>query len=482
MRNFYAQLKAYTLAFTLLVATSVIIYSCKKDRNPIKDESDTIAHLQAWYEVQIGENPITSAIFRKGSTSDAKIPTAAEQELKIDWANAKSYESKDRTIIEVPVLTAGIFMFDTEPLTKENNQIKKDKSITRLLISETNDYKEACFMTIISSADYLANTDAKPENNTYLKQQANFEGLIIYHNLNGDYVAGKKFGKMQNELDKQLSLSPVKDRKVSIAVPDNCREIYIYQIMGYNCVDVGSNFTYCESTYSNYVGSQTICGTGYQTDPWQGLPWGSGSGTTYVKKDIHNKTIDPCLTKIVDSLLKVKNITGKMDSILKKLNKDVSVQINVYDAETLSGNKPGQTSGGHWENGIFSTDITLNKNILLNASKEFIVCTIIHEVLHAYFRDKEGKAEAINEMDHNQMANNYVLPMAEYLRDLFNITLYDATAIVWEGLKETNAYKNSTTFDIGSGVNKISVTKSDLSFRGTEYYLRLDNVGKKPCN
>ncbi|MGQ7854805.1 hypothetical protein ACUN24_11240 [Pedobacter sp. WC2501] len=199
-------------------------------------------------------------------------------------------------------------------------------------------------------------------------------------------------------------------------------------------------------------------------------------------RDIHNKTTDPCISKIVDSLLGSKNISNKMDSILKRFNKDASVQINIYDTSAIAGNKPGETYGGHWENGIFSINIKLNNAILLNASREFIASTIMHEVLHAYFRDVEGKPEIVDEMDHNTMAEKYILPMSNYLVSVFGISQFDATAIVWEGLKESNIYKNSSNFEVGEGNGKTIVTKSDLSFRGTEYYLRLGNTGKSPCN
>ncbi|MCX2573887.1 hypothetical protein [Pedobacter sandarakinus] len=229
--------------------------------------------------MQTGGQPITAAMFAKNIQSGGTITAPTNQILVLDWMNAKSYQDVNRTIIEVPMATDGIFIFNTEALSQKDDQVEKNKSITRLLVSKTAGFTEACFMTIISGNDYLAQRDARPENNTYLKQEDNFEGIILYHSLKGEYIASKRFGKLQYELDKQLSLSPDKNRNASIAYPDDCKEIPIYQIMGYNCVDVGSNFTYCQSVYSNYVGSQTICGTGHQTDPWQGNPWGGSSAT-----------------------------------------------------------------------------------------------------------------------------------------------------------------------------------------------------------
>lgn len=245
MNNAYFSLKPYLLALSVLFAISIFMYSCKKDHGTLQTEDKIIAETKNWFNVQTGGLPITTAIFAKNIQSGATVPTSTNQTLALDWIHAKSYKDVNRTIIEVPMATDGIFIFNTEALSNKNDQVERNKSITRLLVSKTAGYTEACFMTIISGNDYLTHADARPENNTYLKQENNFEGIILYHNLKGEYIASKRFGKLRYELDKQLSLSPAKNHNVSIAYPDDCKDIPVYQIMGYNCVDVGSNFTYC---------------------------------------------------------------------------------------------------------------------------------------------------------------------------------------------------------------------------------------------
>lgn len=296
------------------------MYSCKKDQRALQDEDRIIAETKNWFNVETGGAPITAAIFAKNIQSGTKVPSPPNQNLALDWIKAKSYKDVNRTIIEVPIISDGIFIFNTVALSKKNDKVEKHKSITRLLVSKTTEYTETCFMTIISGNDYLTHSDARPENNTYLKQENNFEGIILYHNLRGEYIASKRFGKMRYEIDKQLSLSPSKNKNVSIAYPDDCKDIPIYQIMGYNCVDVGSNFTYCQSVSSNYIGSQTICGTGHQTDPWQGNPWGGSSGTSNnVNKIIVTDTSILNNLKAKCALLKLLNNNVKFDSLLKSI-------------------------------------------------------------------------------------------------------------------------------------------------------------------
>lgn len=51
-------------------------------------------------------------------------------------------------------------------------------------------------------------------------------------------------------------------------------------------------------------------------------------------------------------------------------------------------------------------------------------------------------------MDHNDIAENYVAPMANFLSSVFNMSAIDAYALAWGGLGATNDYKNSTEFNI----------------------------------
>lgn len=481
MNKAYFSLKPYLLALSVLFAASIFIYSCKKDHGTLQTEDKIIAETKNWFNVQTGGLPITAAIFAKNIQSGTTVTTSTNQTLTLDWVNAKSYKDVNRIIVEVPMATDGIFIFNTEALSKKNDKVEKDKSITRLLVSKTAGYTEACFMTIISANDYLAHADARPENNTYLKQENNFEGIILYHNLKGEYIASKRFGKMRYELDKRLSLSPAKNHNVSIAYPDDCKDIPIYQIMGYNCVDVGSNFTYCQSVSSNYIGSQTICGTGHQTDPWQGNPWGGSSGTSNnVSKIIVTDTSILNNINAKCALLKLLNNNVKFDSLLKAFTgAGFNLTFKVKDLST-SDTLRGRTTYDPANKQNFS--ILLNRKFVNTAPPIQIAKTLLHEAFHANLMQRAyaifGSAEinnlwakkpedmALQELmnifesklagtsiitiHHQYIAQNIAVLVSglkefaqKYDVNYGNANDYQFYGLAWEGLDDTKYYKDN---------------------------------------
>ena len=73
----------------------------------------------------------------------------------------------------------------------------------------------------------------------------------------------------------------------------------------------------------------------------------------------------------------------------------------------------------------FRTDITLSKDHLKSSSKEYLSLTLIHEILHAYFRENTEKSEAFEGEDHSKIAKDYVTPVAEFLSLVYGITKVD---------------------------------------------------------
>ncbi|RYG20364.1 MAG: hypothetical protein EOO07_05010 [Chitinophagaceae bacterium] len=109
--------------------------------------------------------------------------------------------------------------------------------------------------------------------------------------------------------------------------------------------------------------------------------------------EIINNVKEPCLKNIVDLTLN-NDITGAIKDIIKNLDKDISVKIKVFDATTTTNGGSGETINTQFtkdpitENVIgFSTNIVLSKDVLLTSSREFTTSVIIHEILHAYFRN-----------------------------------------------------------------------------------------------
>jgi hypothetical protein len=175
-------------------------------------------------------------------------------------------------------------------------------------------------------------------------------------------------------------------------------------------------------------------------------------GTTRVEicpSDIINNTKDTCISKTVGEAL-LKNIQGIMGDIIKNFNSNTNVKINIYDGllfyKDTNGNntgipKPGETTNQKFIGSKFYADITLATNFHANTSKENIITTLIHETIHAYLGYTSNNFLK-TETDHNVIASKYITPMANYLRQYFNIPLKDAYALAWSGVSDAKAYKD----------------------------------------
>ena len=84
------------------------------------------------------------------------------------------------------------------------------------------------------------------------------------------------------------------------------------------------------------------------------------------------------------------------------------------------------------DNKVIDVVVTLSKTELANASREYVAATLLHEVMHAYFRRINGSVG----QDHEKMAKDYITLMAKALVSGFGITPEDATALAWGGLNE----------------------------------------------
>lgn len=123
--------------------------------------------------------------------------------------------------------------------------------------------------------------------------------------------------------------------------------------------------------------------------------------------------------------------------------------------------------GGVYPN-AYSRIILSNTN-LQNASQEYIVITIMHEILHAYFAlaKWDPTKEDRDTRDHRKMANDYVCILADALTEMFpDMDYQEATALSWGGLEKTDVYQAMPLADR----NKMEATNSyyRLGISGTK--------------
>ncbi|WP_375444841.1 hypothetical protein [uncultured Fibrella sp.] len=80
------------------------------------------------------------------------------------------------------------------------------------------------------------------------------------------------------------------------------------------------------------------------------------------------------------------------------------------------------------------------------ATKEYVAATIIHELVHGYYNETKGRS-LYEDAQHNDMAVEYVKPMAEALVGIFSVTAQDAMALSWAGLYGTSAWETLKSLD-----------------------------------
>jgi|GEM_PF-2081811 len=224
-------------------------------------------------------------------------------------------------------------------------------------------------------------------------------------------------------------------------------------------------------------------GTAYMAD------CGCIGGTTGITEcpEIINNVTDTCLFKIAKLVLD-NNMVGEIANIISALDSNTTVKVKIYDASENPNGSAGQTSNTSWtkdpQNGLttnFMTNITLSRSLLLESTKEHVAVILIHEIVHAYFRKSTSKAEEFDGKDHQDMATNYINPIANFLTGLFGLSLTDATALAWNTVADADAFKNANNFTIGSGPNATIISKDDLQVIATNYTLNQGGTGNGTC-
>lgn len=212
--------------------------------------------------------------------------------------------------------------------------------------------------------------------------------------------------------------------------------------------------------------------TGGPATPNNPLPIGGGGGGTSSNSSGSNsvKTItidisDPCIKDAVDMATN-KNLQNYIQTTFNKLFSG-SEQFTVYIEDGILANnvfgaaKPINKSNGYWD-----IQITLNKNLLKGASKEIMVATLYHEMIHGMFdanKVQNNDPLSWNEkFQHQIMSSSYVERISIGLMEVFpNLVKEDADALAWGGLSGTliwESWKTTNPKDF-----------NDMLLRGDQY-------------
>lgn len=170
-----------------------LFVACKKsdyvdiaNDRPLDDCSFSVAEAQAWYETN---NP--GYLTLKSSNTEEHT-----KEVMPAWECAFKSQNEKVEIIEANILSTGGFGYATEESfyaweRSDNNNYMA--SLPRLVVMRDKKSGEiiSFVMTIIGDKECLEKKQFKLWNeNSYLKKDKEFSGLVLFHNLDGEFVNG----------------------------------------------------------------------------------------------------------------------------------------------------------------------------------------------------------------------------------------------------------------------------------------------------
>lgn len=177
---------------------------------------------------------------------------------------------------------------------------------------------------------------------------------------------------------------------------------------------------------------------------------------------------NPCLKATLDMVLHNTNILNEMSQMLRNFGYSTNIKLIFEKSTELSSiNRLGEFRNNHNNN---SFRILLDVNNLPHFSKEVIVSTIYHEVLHAQMECLFNETASL---DHERMTSQYLQIAVNSLRNQFPyMEDFTAKALVLSGLKGTNYYNNNVELN--------EYLKRDIN--DIELYYKINRKNGSYCN
>ena len=460
---------------------SLLFHSCKKDLLLPQAPSQTLlARTKLFYNQQLLSLELKARQLQ--GTSVQNNTTRPRKKPSPIWEQALVEKTSDgKTMVTVPFAK---FKIDSKSLDYTR----------KFTFSESNgEIVDGQIVEVYGSPEVIANRGAELIGQTGGQDVAGFTGAILSYSLDYKYKQGKYYqdgharkgsiyidAKLPDTAAQRLQATvssgqkPISSNKILSLKPSNiiastrpvmedgqnCEHYYWVYIEKDNWGNVvyievlGYAYSVCTPTQDpiepgGYVDYYIDCagvrdGSAYNSDC--GCIGGT-TGRTECPRDTTNHVTNPCINA---GLLKAlgKNVKSQIKSLMTSTflaNSEINLEFSSspFPASGSSANADAITTQWNLSNPL-SQQIAFNENILPNKSEEYIVATVYHEVLHAYFAnlfsiDQQGKF--IVPQDHEYMASNYINMLSRDLMNLYpNLSETEAWALSWGGLERTNLY------------------------------------------
>lgn len=183
------KLYIWTLFIALFSCTelSETTKNSSKNQNGNNNEVLTIPYAQQWFNEHY--KPVVST---RSSYESATIYL-----MKPKWENAKELKRKRFEVVEIPVMVNyNKLLMDkyTAERWKPDANSSFVRNTAKIVVAhdKNNDEIKSFFMVFVGSYGYLKETRSMGKN-TYLYRQPDFDGMVLFYEINGTFVNGWKY-------------------------------------------------------------------------------------------------------------------------------------------------------------------------------------------------------------------------------------------------------------------------------------------------
>lgn len=205
----------------------------------------------------------------------------------------------------------------------------------------------------------------------------------------------------------------------------------------------------------------------------------TSSGMVKALRKITINVNDNCLHSALTDILELGlNASGIIADIVKKFIDSEIFDIKVVTGLTKDDAMAQYTAGSRTMNintgKLISLNgtITIAQNYYQDYSKEGLAALFIHELFHALI-DTENYKDKVEfwpqAQQHQYIGENYIDPIANFLMNNFNLSMFDAQSLVWHGITDAPIYKMLTELEIDG----VIYSKTDLTVNASQFFARI---------
>lgn len=215
----------------LYVIFIAIFIACRQEllEEP-EDSSLSIDMAKDWFEAHQPE----MLTLKSGDTSLPE-PVAVWP----DWETAFASHNNKVEVVESSIFGNGSFGFATEESFSQwasTEDMGYLTSLSRIVVLKYKKTGEivSFIMTIVGDKEYLEKNQFRQKNNTYVRKEKDFNGLVIFQNLQGEFVNGWRF--TNGEVSHKVKLNSGVSLQLKSLIVEACVS---YEIIMWNmyCVD-----------------------------------------------------------------------------------------------------------------------------------------------------------------------------------------------------------------------------------------------------